>query len=337
MNGYDIADQVLAHHGILGQKWGVRNGPPYPLKAGDHSASEKKAGWRKSLAGDSGSSSVDMTLDAANLVVTAKTQSIVNKAMKELRKKDIDYQSLDKLEKDMGRLYKSSQVMAQIFNPVYGLLTVPSNVKGRHREKASLDARKNLQLDDKTGLYLKSNQNASMRDDAKSVNPKWTLFTTDLSVQRNCVLCSTAYDMRRRGYEVIAKKTYFGRHFENTVEKWYPGAERVRVKNLPQKRGLFGVKAKKSEIESRITKAMSALPDNSRGIIHIDQGRYGINHAMNFERKDGVTSFIDAQSGHVYDTKKIASVMKSGGGEMAYYRTDHLKPDIDAIKKGAVQ
>ena len=39
----------LYHHGIMGQRWGKRNGPPYPLGAGDHSASEKKAGWRKSL------------------------------------------------------------------------------------------------------------------------------------------------------------------------------------------------------------------------------------------------------------------------------------------------
>ena len=39
----------LRHHGILGQKWGKLNGPPYPLGASDHSASEKKAGWRKSL------------------------------------------------------------------------------------------------------------------------------------------------------------------------------------------------------------------------------------------------------------------------------------------------
>lgn len=39
----------LSHHGILGQKWGKKNGPPYPLGSSDHSASEKKAGWRKSL------------------------------------------------------------------------------------------------------------------------------------------------------------------------------------------------------------------------------------------------------------------------------------------------
>lgn len=40
---------ILVHHGILGMKWGKKNGPPYPLGASDHSVSEKKAGWRKSL------------------------------------------------------------------------------------------------------------------------------------------------------------------------------------------------------------------------------------------------------------------------------------------------
>ena len=33
----------LSHHGILGQKWGKRNGPPYPLRGGDYSREETAA------------------------------------------------------------------------------------------------------------------------------------------------------------------------------------------------------------------------------------------------------------------------------------------------------
>lgn len=47
-----VDENYLQHHGILGQKHGVRNGPPYPLSEGSHSASERKAGWKKSLSGE---------------------------------------------------------------------------------------------------------------------------------------------------------------------------------------------------------------------------------------------------------------------------------------------
>ena len=50
-NPYVREELMLYHHGVLGQRWGKQNGPPYPLAAGAHSASEKKAGWRKSLSG----------------------------------------------------------------------------------------------------------------------------------------------------------------------------------------------------------------------------------------------------------------------------------------------
>ncbi len=38
---------VLEHHGILGQHWGKRNGPPYPLRGGDYSKEEKEKIYAK--------------------------------------------------------------------------------------------------------------------------------------------------------------------------------------------------------------------------------------------------------------------------------------------------
>lgn len=43
----------ISHHGILGQKWGKRNGPPYPLGGGDYTAAEKRAIYTKRRRGNS--------------------------------------------------------------------------------------------------------------------------------------------------------------------------------------------------------------------------------------------------------------------------------------------
>ena len=70
----------LYHHGIKGQKWGVRNGPPYPLKPSARSSAEKrqasgsfarnsqskaeKMRQKYAIIGDSGSAKSSVTRDA---------------------------------------------------------------------------------------------------------------------------------------------------------------------------------------------------------------------------------------------------------------------------------
>ena len=76
-NPYVRRELELYHHGIAGQRWGKKNGPPYPLSAGAHSASEKKAGWRKSLSGGGGSSKRTKSSNSKN-------KSVVNALKRKL-------------------------------------------------------------------------------------------------------------------------------------------------------------------------------------------------------------------------------------------------------------
>ena len=46
MHGYTYSI-TLSHHGIPGQKWGERNGPPYPLTGGAYTETEKKELYKK--------------------------------------------------------------------------------------------------------------------------------------------------------------------------------------------------------------------------------------------------------------------------------------------------
>lgn len=102
----------LYHHGILGQKWGRKNGPPYPLGASDHSAAEKKAGWTKSikkLQNRDGSLTKRGNRKFKKVIELQNEGEKINKERQESIKKESDYLKKSGYLKGNGENYKEAR------------------------------------------------------------------------------------------------------------------------------------------------------------------------------------------------------------------------------------
>lgn len=114
--------KVLIHHGIDNQKWGVRNGPPYPLAYGDHSAAEKRAMEKAKKKYD--------RLDAKfaqkkGEKIKKKAEKAVKKDMEKYVKKELDPKYENQVK---GKRYMTeySQELAKLMNMSIGDVPTPS-------------------------------------------------------------------------------------------------------------------------------------------------------------------------------------------------------------------
>ena len=84
-------DILMNHHGVLGQKHGVKNGPPYPLEEGDHSSSEESAAKKAgiSVGTSSGKGSLDNVESANKKETSDKKDSSSDISQKKPTKEDI--------------------------------------------------------------------------------------------------------------------------------------------------------------------------------------------------------------------------------------------------------
>lgn len=97
-----IPKDELYHHGIKGQKWGKKNGPPYPLDASDHSSSERKEGtkgWTKEAKAEAKSKSKSNSKGSTSRNTSVKSNELTQKEINEFRKKMVGYYGNGKPEK----------------------------------------------------------------------------------------------------------------------------------------------------------------------------------------------------------------------------------------------
>ena len=81
---FHVSEDYLMHHGILGQKWGKRNGPPYPLDEKDYSEREKqlKKDARKVRDAYNSYLTYEQIYEKANKTDVAKTVSTSENVLK---------------------------------------------------------------------------------------------------------------------------------------------------------------------------------------------------------------------------------------------------------------
>ena len=258
-----ITYDELYHHGIKGQKWGVRNGPPYPLKGANKRA--------------------------ANIEKPNKSRKI---------NANSSYGAIPPELIEAGAMIAMSLAM-------YTIAYVDNRIK------INKDIKKNMSNNSFKDIKIIDGDHTK-EEDQKAINPN---YGNDLEHGMNCVLCSTAYELRRRGYDVEANGTEMGRQPSNVLKYFNLSKADVHYNRKYEK---F-----KKDIES--------MPDGSRGNLMTGVMSWDSRHSMVWEKENGRVIIRDCQTNEVYKSLDSSIINKRSSAGYRFIRTDNAIINEEAI------
>ena len=145
----------------------------------------------------------------------------------------------------------------------------------------------------------------SYQDDLAKINPQWD--PNSIEWGENCQRCVSAYEARRRGFDVTAqpaKRGYDDMCYVMPVEKGvfspYSGAD---PQNVSANSG--------TQVELNIDSLMEEWGDGARAIVCV-QWKGGGGHAFIAERVNGHTRYLDPQANEI-DAKGHFIIAKGSG------------------------
>lgn len=208
---------------------------------------------------------------------------------------------------------------------------------GKKLTKRDLDLR-SREFDLKTG-FMKKNKDMTPEEDLAAIN---RFFLEKEGSTNNCTFCTTAYELRRRGYDVTANFTDQGRSV-NHAARFFKDAKIEGDSEFVKKVDWNDVLARSEKDPQATTVALRMYYDDfgksmvekygegARGNL---AGFYnqGGGHSMIWEIKDSRFILRDGQTNTTYDNP-IEMLQYFVPGKIEYFRTDNLEIDVDRIKE----
>ena len=294
-------DIWLAHHGIKGQKWGVKNGPPYPLDSQSKSTSEKRAttGRRNSNGENEKKGLSDRQKKAIKIGAAACATALAAAGTYYLYKNGY----LDKMA-EMGK-NKTKELLAgsaDIINFGDKASSITSGAGGTIKKLAKPEP---------------------MQDTLSKANP----LRGTPEGKNNCVPSAIAGFLRQMGYDVTAKGT--GGKMQNTagvVEECFKGAKVLEGS---------AVKFGRSRADA-VEMLVKHYGLNAEGVDSVDlkraDGTTG-GHCFSWKITNGIVSFFDNNTGRDdSQTSKYFNIIDTNG-QLVLARLDDLEIDMNAISK----
>ena len=167
-----------------------------------------------------------------------------------------------------------------------------------------------MDIDPETGFRLLKKPE-STKDCLNAINPgKVRILSSTKNTEiisgssTNCMLCTTAYELRRRGYDVHAG-------FDTSGRGYFPENLFPRIfKNAPETTKIWqavddianGKDYSAADKFSRLTDSLKDVPDGARGNLCVwFKSGMGGGHSMIWEKTDGKLRFMDGQTGEIYN------------------------------------
>lgn len=309
-----MKDFTLTHHGILGQKWGKRNGPPYPLDAQDHSTSEKKAGWKKSLDKSSNDDSSEKKKGLSDkqkkvikigvgIATTAATAGGIYYLYK------------------TGRLDKLIEMGQNKANKMFSKKVGSINDQDIDTGKKAIESMLNQKIPQTAVSSIKKlSCPESLSESLEKVNP----LRGTVIAKNNCTLCSVAGFLRTKGFDAVAGTTGGEQQIlGGIIEECFKGA-----KVIDGSATKFG-----RSVEDASQMLVKKFGDNASGVCSIQwkDGKGG--HAFNWFIENGVVSFADFQEGKNHDGVKKYWSLIDPNNSLTIARLDNAEINVESLLK----